>query len=679
MMQSTRYLCVCAFLLGATRAAVGEARPPAASQPKDVTELSLQDLMQIEVVTASRTKQNLSAVPAAVFVITSEEIRRSGATSIPELLRIVPGLQVARIDANKWAISARGFNGRFANKLLVLMDGRSVYTPLYSGVFWEVQDTLLEDVERIEVIRGPGASLWGANAVNGIINIITRDAYETSGGRAVLSAGDEERGNVGARFGHSVDSGAFRIYGKHFRRDAAIDRERLASSDSWSVSRGGFRADLATGERDSMTFQGDIYSGRTGQMLTTLSPELPTTVLLSDQSTLAGGNLLGRWGRQFQQGSSVDLQIYYDLTHRREALFEEKRSTVDVDFQQSVESGPRHDLIWGASHRVTWDELDETEFTRVDPNRRVDNLFGAFVQDQISFLDERLKLTLGSKFEHNDYSGFEIQPNIRAIWRFDGSHSLWGSLSRAVRTPSRTEHDAVARAVVPSRRLKLESPLPTVLLGIGDPHLGPEEVIAVEVGLRSTLARWFTLDVAGFRNRYRDLRSGVLGRPFVETESGPPHLVVPVHVGNDTGARSKGLELAMNVEPSSATRIGLNYSFLDIELLDVDELNPEASAIRSLEHRSNPRHQVTLRLSQDLAALELDVTGRFVDAIPFGEVPSYTTIDFRVARRLGANVELGFVGQNLLEPGHLEFVSEFGATVPTLVERAFYLRLGFQF
>lgn len=650
--------------------------PSQPERPVDLTELSIEELMQVEVTSVSRRAEPISAAAAAVFVITQEDIRRSGATSIPEALRMVPGLEVARIDANKWAISARGFNGRFANKLLVLVDGRSVYTPLFSGVFWDVQDLLLEDVDRIEVIRGPGATLWGANAVNGVINVLTRSARETAGGLVTAGGGSEERGFLGLRYGGSLGaSTAYRVYAKTFDRGSGERLTGGAGADDWSMSRAGFRLD-STLPSSGLTLQGDLYDGEIGETLTLQSLRSPVPRTVDTDMQVGGGHLLGRWQRTMSTTSELALQLYYDRTERTAALVEEDRDTFDVELQHGFAPTARHRVVWGLGYRRTGDDIRGTELLSLHPARRTDELASAFFQDEVTLRPDRLWLILGSKLEHNDYSGFELQPNLRTVWIPRPRHTLWGAVSRAIRTPSRAEHDLRLSSEVAGPGALFPASPPAVFTVLGNPDYGSEELLAWELGYRAGLAPGLFVDVATFYNVYDRLRATRTGEPFPEVAPAPPHLVVPVYPTNDLDGETWGAELAVDWRAAGNWRLSAAYTYLRVQLHERPGIDPLNLSVEG----DSPRHQLAFRSSLDLLrGLELDLTARYVDELPALATDSYVSLDLRLGWKPVSRLELSLVGQDLLEGSHVEFAPEVIPTHPTGVERGLYGKLIWRF
>lgn len=653
---------------------IGWTRSPAWAErlPSGLAALTLEQLMDIEITSVSKKEEPLRSAPAAVYVITGEEIRRSGVTSIPEALRMAPGLQVAQFNANKWAVSARGFNGLFANKLLVLIDGRSVYTPLFAGVFWDVQDTLLEDIDRIEVIRGPGGTLWGANAVNGVISIITKQAGATQGGYIEGGGGKEERGFVGLRYGGKLAEGAFyRGYVKYFSRDDFVTAADRNAADSWNTYRGGFRIDWDASARDVVTVQGDIYRGNFDQTLTIAQISPPFTRTFGSGDDFAGGNILTRWRRRLTDGSEIALQFYYDRTHRDEALFREDRDTVDLDFQHRLGLGAAHDIVWGFDARVTIDAIDNSSTVVFTPRRRTDHLVSGFIQDQITLIKDRLYLTIGSKFEHNSFSGFEAQPSVRLLYSPHNRHTLWAAVSRAVRTPARSERDVRFSAVA----FPGPGGLPTLVQSVGNSNFTSEELVAHEIGYRVQPTDWLAVDVAGFYNIYDNLLTNEPGTPFLETSPASSHIVAPVPFGNKESARIYGVEVATTWRPVSFWNLHLNYSYLKIE-----ERPDPTSAEPADEERRSPRHSIQALSRLDLPwNLECDTAVYFVDRLPSFNISSYVRLDLRLGWRPTKRLDVSVVGQNLLDDRHPEFAKKSDPFKPSEVQRSVFVRATWRF
>jgi len=641
--------------------------------PDDLTELSLEELINVEITSVSRKEEPIFKAPSAVTIVTGNDIRRSGATSIPEALRMVPGLDVAQVNAHDWAISSRGFNDLFANKLLVLMDGRSVYTPLFSGVFWDVQDTMLEDIERIEVIRGPGATLWGANAVNGVINIITKGARDTQGLLANAGGGTEERGFANLRYGGQLaENTHYRVYTKYFNRDDTVTPSGDDSNDAWSMARTGFRADYEQDWINTLTFQGDLYYGDLDDtyIVPTLTP--PYTSVVDEPAHVSGGNGLARWTHHFSEEADLQLQLYYDRTERNTSLIDEARNTVDLDLQHRFPILERHEVIWGLGYRFAHDDQSGNNFAlSFDPTDRSTHLYSSFLQTEWDLLEDLVELTLGSKFEHNDYTGFEVQPGARLTWTPNDRNTVWGAVSRAVRTPSRVEDDGrVLNTVTPG------PPLTAVSL-FGNNSFESEELTAYELGYRVKAHAQVSVDVATFYNDYDSLRSFESGSPFLENNPPPPHVVVPFEAVNDMTAETYGAEVALEYRPLDWWRWRASYTYLRMQL-HLPDGSPDT--ISESAEGTSPHNQAGLRTSIDLPwNVQLDLTGRYVDSLPTYGIPAYVTMDARLGWRPNDRLEVAVVGQNLLDDQHPEFRSSF-ITVPAAeIQRAFYAKLSIKF
>ena len=662
------------------------------AQTVTLVDLSLEELMDVEVTSAARKPQRTGDVAAAVFVITQDDIRRSGATSIPEVLRMAPGIEVARIDANKWAVTARGFNGRFANKLLVLLDGRSVYTRLFSGVYWDTLDTELADIDRIEVIRGPGAAVWGANAVNGVINIITKPATETQGGMATGGIGGEEQGFGSVRYGGRFADGRghYRVFGKHFNRDSGVEAlTGQPAADAWSSSRGGFRLDYASTPIDRLTVHGDVYDGASGETVLLRSTESIQRRPYAGDQEVSGGTLLARWER-VSGAASVSLQGYVSRTERMAMLLDETRTTVDLEYQQRRPVGSRHDVVWGGGYRATADDVVGSFSVALDPTSVNDHLASAFLQDEIGLVADRLWLTVGARFDHTNYAGGALQPSARLLWKLHPRHSLWTAASRAARTPSRADRTARLLGLVDLDPRGLPAtlpPMPVLTLFKGSDALGSEYVSAFELGYRAQVQEGLGVDVAGFYSDYTDLRSVSFGGPLCEPGgvavavnpvcvAFAQYLALPAMFGNDVDATLYGVEVAADWRGPAGVRVQPAYSYLG----RADDL--PASALESVGNDAtgfSPPHQVSLRASVDVGErVEVDGWFRYVDRLTSSQIDGYRSFDARVAWQVLPQLELSMVGQNLFGAQRAEFVSELGDIPPIELQRSAYVQFRWQ-
>ena len=645
--------------------------PASGAESDRLGDLSVEQLLDLKVTSVARREESVSRSPAAIFVITQEDIRHSGARSIVDALRLAPGLDVAQVDAHTSAVSARGFNDVFANKLLVLIDGRSVYTPLFSGVYWEVQDVVMEDIDRIEVIRGPGAALWGANAVNGVINITTKRAAQTQGGLLTMGGGNEERAFTSFRFGGALsDDLHYRVFAKGFLHD---DSEKLnggAVNDGWRMAHAGFRLDW-TPEENVFTLQGDVYRGFEDQYFQRLRSRSPFASYDDfSVSQISGGNLLGRWTRELSGGGQVSLQTYYDRTNRDTSIFGERRDTFDVDLQHRFTWGERQTFVWGGGYRFGSDELENHFDISMRPAQRSTNLFNTFLQDEIALVKERLVLTLGSKLEHNESTGWELQPSARLLWTPTAHQSAWASLSRAVRTPSRADEDVLLRRgpIIPANALYPTSPaLLNEISGSRDRKA--EEVIAAELGYRLEATEHLSFDLALFYSDYTKIGSYEVADPAIDLLSDPAHVNIVIKKNQD--AETYGGEITATWLPVSWWKVRANYSLL---YLNAHPVNGGTDTIS--EHRaegSSPRNQAGVFSSIDLPhGFELAAGLRYVDALPALNVPSYTALDLRVGWQMSESVEFSVVGKNLFDRRHVEFTPTTIGTASTEVERSIY-------
>jgi iron complex outermembrane recepter protein len=591
--------------------------------PADIASLKtlpIEDLLKVEVTSVSRRRERLLDVPSAIQVITSEDIRRSGATSLPEALRLAPNLQVAQIDSRQWAVSSRGFNSATSDKLLVLIDGRTVYTPLFSGVFWDVQNVMLEDVDRIEVISGPGASLWGGNAVNGVINVVSKNARDTQGTLLSGGGGSLVEGLGAVRYGGKIGKDLyFRLYGFGSDRGGTVLPSGKDANNDWRLFQGGFRGDWLPPHGEIVTLQGDFYGGRIG-------------VASGDDTTVNGQDLLGRWTHAFREEVDMTLQLYWDRTWRRiPNVFSEELNTYDLDFQNRIAVLERHKFIWGAGYRLYDDDVGNTPSFAFLPAAKTFQVFSGFLQDEIELVDNRLFLTLGTKLEHNDFSGFEVQPSVRMAWKPRQRQTLWAAVSRALRTPSRIDTD-----------LRVPITPPYAVAGAGD-LFKSEKLMATELGYRIELSSRLSIGLSTFYNDYDELRS-------VEPVPGGPGQTI---IYNGLRGESYGAEFSATYQPVDWWRLRGGYTWFKKHIA-VEEKDINQGRGQGNDPRNHFLAQSTLNLP---ANIEFDQVLRYTDNLnQLGPtVPSYLSLDLRLAWHPHRDLEIAIVGQNLLDKQHAEF------------------------
>jgi iron complex outermembrane receptor protein len=635
----------CLMLTAAPVAAAEGA--PAKLGASDLMELSIEDLMSIEVTSLARKPKKLSDTSAAVFVITQDDIRRSGITSIPEALRLAPGIQVAKLSQSRWAISARGFNSRFANKLLVMIDGRTLYSPTTNGVFWELQDVVLEDIDRIEVIRGPGGSLWGANAVNGVINILTKKARDTQGIMASGLVGTQESGGT-LRYGGTIGQDLqYRVYGKYRNFDTSF--HPLGAHDDWRSGQSGFRMDWDASTQDTFTVQGDYFVSEAGQqfMVPTLTPPTFTRTQNGD-TAMTHANVLARWKRQLGEGSDLALQFYWHKTNFNDLVYKDRVNTYDLDFQHRFPLVPGQEIVWGLGYRLAAMETNNSTSVTLSTAPKKDlSLYTAFLQDEIQLIKERLALTVGAKILHNEFTGLEYQPNARLHWTVTPTQSAWLAVSRAVKTPGRFESEASVNIFGTTGgfgRL------------VNNPHLRSEQLVAYEVGYRVQPIERLSLDLATFYNTYTRL----LGTQSV----GGGNVVFVNNMSGDT----YGLEAAIDWRMLDWWRFRTSYSYLQM-ILD----GPSGTTSTGITTASNPQNQFSIRSITNITKhVEFDAWLRYVGPLAAQNVPGYTTMDLRLGWSPSPNLELALVGQNLLDKTHPEFFSRDVQSQQTEVQRSVY-------
>ena len=641
-----------ATLLGLLLAACAQGE----GQETDLSQASLEELMNVKVTTVSKRLEVLADAPAAIYVITHDDIRRSGMTSLPEVLRLAPGVEVAQVASAMWAISIRGDKNIFANKLLVLVDGRSVYSPSFSGVVWEELDVPLEDIERIEIIRGPGATMWGANAVNGVINIITYSSAATHGGVLSIGGGSYEHWRSFARYGDRVGKhGNYRIYVQHARRGNLARTALPEAQDGWNSTRGGFRSDWQLSAADSLTVQGDVQRSLPAKELLGPSPDAP----YPGYGESRGGNLLGRWTHAFSARSTLSMQSYLDVTRENiVGMIGLSHTTADLDVQHNFVAG-RHALIWGGGMRVIQQDTTGSLYFRFVHPKATRYLESGFVQDEIVF--GRAALTVGSKFEANSFTGVETQPTVRVLVRASPRLAAWASVSRAARTPSEVEREAYS--LMPG----FTTPWGTLLTVIfmGNPHPRAEHLVAYEVGVRSEVARGVQFDMAAFLNRYDHL---VTLRLYDITNPALPVMMLQ----NGGSGRAYGVETSATWLPRKGVKLWGSYSWLRTSQHDPFGM-PSFS-----KPGDNPDHQFQAHASlSPRRQVELDAGLYFTSRLAGQAVGKHARVDLRLGWRPSERWELSVVGQNLADGTHVEYVTTI-QQAPILVRRSVFAKVTFQ-
>ncbi len=653
------------------------------SPTTSLLDMSIEDLMSMELTSASRKKQSLGQTAAAVFVITRDDIRRTGAQSIPEALRLAPGLQVAQIDANKWAISSRGFSGRFANKLLVLMDGRTLYTPSFSGVIWDAQDTLLEDIERIEVIRGPGGTLWGSNAVNGVINIITRDSRETQGGVISATLGERSAASAHARFGGTAGDGVgYRTFAKYGSGAANQDLTDTATADDWRQFRVGLRVDWDAGTDQTVSVNSEAYKGASGDTLQLPALTPPYSTRSNSEQNFSGAFVRTQWQRTWSPDSETSAQFYFDATRRDTSIFGEDRDTLDLELQHRVPVGTRNDLIAGVAYRYDQFRIEQGAHLQVEPGSPTNRRLSAFLQDEITLLPN-VALTLGTKIEHNELSENDVDllPNARLNWVANERDDFWAAVTSALRTPSYADRGATitglgAGAILPPGGPQNPFPIPIQLQVTGSPATVSERLVAYEFGYRGHFNEQVSVDVSAFSNDYRRLRDNNPGGLYCDSTGeaidplAPPPACLATSTsvlyrfvfGSGQKVRTRGAELAMDWRAQDWLRITGTYTYLHAQLRSA------GMPFNQPVVGSDPEHQFSLR--GELAVrknLDLDVWIRHVGEQPALAIGEYWTADLHAAWRPRATLEASLTVQNLLGEARQEWVSELGDIVPTRI------------
>ena len=638
------------------------AAEPTAQKGDDLTHLSLEDLMDVQVTSVSKKKQSILDAPAAVTLITADDISRSGFSTIPDLLRLAPGTDIARVNGHDWAVAVRGQNDQFANKLLVIQDGRSLYTPLYGGVFWDTVDYVLQDLDRIEVIRGPGATLWGANAVNGVINITSKDSRDTQGW--LLSArGSNDDSNFVARYGGKLsDDTYYRVYLKTNYDAGLIEPGGGNAGDDWYGMRGGFRIDKHPDDNDTYTLQGDLGANRTHQRSDLLIPTPPFAVERNFGRTDATGNVLARWDHRAGADSDFSLQMYYDYLKYDDHLANVDTNTFDIDFHHRFKLGASNEVVWGMGYRLVNSNITASPEFLGNPATRNDGIYSAFIQDTLTLVPEKWFLTIGSKLEHNDYTGFEFQPSARLLWKPNEQSSVWAAVSRAVSTPSRDESNARVTTFLGQAELQLQ----------GNPNQRSEELLAYELGYRVQPAKEVSIDVTAFYNNYDRLRGVSHGAP----QFGSP-VVVPAIWDNDIKGETYGGEVAAKWRLTDRWRLEGSYSLLEARF---GAGNASDSVTARNSQSSAPRNQAQIHSYWDITSnLQLNAGAFYVGRVREFNIPAYISTDLNLTWRPRESLEFTVGVLNLFDNHHPEFGVTGGQGVASETPRTFYGQMTYRY
>ena len=648
---------------------------PRQASHTDLTAMKLEDLMNIEVTSVSKKEQKVSQVAASIFVITQEDIQHSGATNIPDLLRMVPGMDVAQINSNSWAVSARGLNGLFSNELLAMVDGRIVYAPSFGGVYWDALDVPLEDIAQIEVIRGPGGTIWDANAVNGVVNIITKKSADTQGAMVTVGGGGIERESATLQYGGALgSSGNYRVYTKYFNDESLESPTGPPLGDGWHTLRAGFRTDSTLSAKDTLTFLGDIYSNRKGEA-TTYLPNLaaPAPLPLNEQVDFSGGFFQSIWNHAISDGSSTQLSLTFDR-YARMNQFGERRNTLQLAFQHNFSWGTRQDIIWGLEYRFSGYDTRGSLLVSLDPASRDYNLYSAFLQDEIALLPSTLHFTVGTRVEQHYYAGFVTLPSARLTWTPNGDNTVWAATSLARRTPS--DLDVAIRGnlggVIGAGGNLTEFEV------TGNPNLRTENFVGEELGYRAVLTPRIALDLVSFFNKYDNQETVDSGAPFFTSSPAPPHTVIPFIYGNLIHGETHGFEVFSDWRLTSHWTLSPGYAFEGIHMHR--EIGTQDVADVYEAEGSTPVHSAQLRSHYALPhSLSWDLSAYYVGRLSDPVVSSYTRRDSQLSWQCNEQNTFSVVGQNLLRDDHLEFVDDTGAARSALVQRSAFAKLTWRF
>jgi iron complex outermembrane receptor protein len=633
-------------------------------------QLSIQQLGEIQVTTVSKEPEEVWKTPAAVYVITQQAIQRAGVTNIPEALRLAPGVEVARIDSHTWSIGIRGFGSNLTRNILVMIDGRSVYSPLLAGTFWDMQNFPLADIDRIEVIRGPGGTIWGPNAVNGVINIITKSSKDTQGEMLQAGGGNVDQGDFTAQYGGADRRGlTYRLYGMGFDRGSEY-HPNGDNYDEWRDIQGGFRMDYDRSGRDTYTLEGDIYDEGAGYRVSSTYYTPPYSRFLQSTAPLSGGNIVARWHRIQSPGKDIQIEAYYDRTNRRQPNFVDLRNTFDVDFLDRFRLPYNQQISWGGGIRLSMGRNPQVvPDLYFSPESRTDQLYSGFFQDEIDLIPDTLSLSLGTKLLKTNYTGLQLEPSVRLLWNPTSTQALWAAFTHAVRTPSDAERAFYLTGFVGIT----PSGTPEFARFFANPNFHSEEMNGWELGYRRMVGKNLYFDLATFYNHYGNLFSeDITGPPYLETSPPPPHLLLPAEFGNGLVGTTKGFELSPDWNPLPFWRLSASYSYLDMVIQRAKNSLDIGTA--PLVEGSSPRNQVTAQSDFNItSAIDLDLMYRFVSALPALTISSYSTADARLGWWVKRYLQLSVAGRNLFQPYHYEFANDPGPNVA--IRRSVFFQL----
>ncbi|MGA2889613.1 MAG: TonB-dependent receptor [Terracidiphilus sp.] len=623
----------------------------------------------------SKKEEQLLDTPAAVYAVTREEIRSSGARNVSDALRLVPGMDVNQINASIFDVGIRGFDERFSNKMLVMIDGRSLYSPIFGGIYWDSIDLIVDDIDRIEVIRGPGGSLWGTNAVNGTVNIITRSSQGTQGAMLSEKSASDTPVSLMARYGAQVGKiGTYRIFAKY--KDVLGNQDAMGrwAGDAWHVLHGGFRSDLKPRERDAVLLEGDIYFGSFGEPLTVPLPVAPFSATVGGINSVSGGEMLGRWTHDYADGQETQAQIYYSIEDRDATERPDNLETVDIDAQHHFHLGSRQDLVGGAGYRYSQFYAPSTPSLTITPASQRYPLISAFIQDEIALLPKRLLLTAGGKTEHNRFTGFDLQPSLRLNWRPTEKNAIWASVSKAVKIPN-ILNTSMYRLV--SVGLGADGVDASTL--VGNPKYKDEHLLAYESGIRTQL-KHVSIDATGFVNNYNDVETNENLAPVAHTG----YTEYPAQWANNLYGKSFGAEVATSWNVVPSWKLTGSYSWLKLEMRTNSQSNDTSTAVGF--NAGTPTNHFGVRSSYALLKnLDFNTLAQYTGPMPSGlgrdtppAMPSYYRVDSNLQWHVGEYFRIDVGGQNLLYPRVAEYTGGNGA-VQTLTPRSVSGRITYVF